>query len=169
MATIDFPSLVLPERSSQFVHASLLQRTKPKANPLVVVLVSTYEITAFRTVNSTSHYQGLLTQATSLSSHRSPTKRHETKFTPRSFSTNQKVNTIFCTYFHCHPSQLLFLGSAREARTKPTCVILNIQTRKHRQRLHVLAHDVDYFLASRHHFVAQRSILPNAYRYHTFY
>ncbi|CDF39890.1 ATP dependant DNA helicase [Chondrus crispus] len=72
------PFLALLERSSPFARDSPLQRTKPKASPSVAALVSTYEIIASRTVNSTSHYRGLLTQATSLSSLESPMQQRET-------------------------------------------------------------------------------------------
>ncbi|CDF36554.1 unnamed protein product [Chondrus crispus] len=74
----NFPFLALLERSYPFARASPLQRTKPKASPSVAVLVSTYEIIASRTVNSTSHYRGLLTQVTSLSSLESPMQQRET-------------------------------------------------------------------------------------------
>ncbi|CDF38180.1 ATP dependant DNA helicase PIF1 [Chondrus crispus] len=72
------PFLALLERSSPFARDSPLQRTKPKASPSVAALVSTYEIIASRTVNSTWHYRGLLTQATSLSSLESPMQQRET-------------------------------------------------------------------------------------------
>ncbi|CDF40018.1 unnamed protein product [Chondrus crispus] len=74
----NFPFLALLERSSPFARASPLQRTKPKASPSVAALVSTYEIIASRTVKSTSHYRGLLTLATSLSSLESPMQQRET-------------------------------------------------------------------------------------------